>query len=170
MKLSHEGVVIFSYPWPCSECVQRYRTQLPHHRPSSSRIAARAIPASDFHTDIMAQNLQPDEQSEQTPTQPPTMPPPAAIDDYSRPVTPDNANGLASPRTPRGTGLSLTEYTANPSPPSEDQKSKAQHAVPQAFLLPNGYPDVRGMRAVLPPDFALWIDHHCSLAACSICD
>ncbi|KAJ4286711.1 threonine deaminase [Kalmusia sp. IMI 367209] len=70
--------------------------------------------------------------------------PPAAIDDYSRPTTPDgrsNTNGVASPRTPKQTGLSLTEYTANPSPPSESPKSKAQSAIPEAFLLPNGYPD-----------------------------
>ena len=74
------------------------------------------------------------------------MSPPIAIDDYSRPVTPDNANGngVTTPRTPRETGLSLTEYTANPSPPSADQKSKAQSAIPRAFLLPNGHPDVRG--------------------------
>ena len=71
--------------------------------------------------------------------------PPAVIEDYSRPVTPEQngeANGVSTPRTPKQTGLSLTEYTANPSPPSEDQKSKAQSAIPEAFLLPNGYPDV----------------------------
>lgn len=105
------------------------------------------------HTGIMAQNLELYIPSEQTFMQPATMAPPAAIDDYSRPVTPEDTNGLAtsaSPRSPRGTGLSLTEYTANPSPPSEDQKSKAQEAIPEAFLLPNGYPDVCAMRIVLP--------------------
>jgi threonine dehydratase len=63
--------------------------------------------------------------------------------DYSRPTTPENghkeSNGVSSPRTPNHTGLALTEYTANPSPPSESPK----HAViPKAFLLPNGQPDV----------------------------
>lgn len=69
--------------------------------------------------------------------------------DYSRPTTPENnvsvnanANGAQSPRTPHRTGLALTEYTANPSPPLETPKEKSQHGVPEAFLLPNGYPDV----------------------------
>ncbi|KAF2192357.1 threonine dehydratase-like protein [Zopfia rhizophila CBS 207.26] len=65
--------------------------------------------------------------------------------DYSRPVTPENAtngtNGLSSPRTPKQTGLALTEYTTNPSPPSKSPKSKANGVIPEAFLLPNGYPD-----------------------------
>lgn len=65
----------------------------------------------------------------------------AAVTDYSRPVTPENgANGIASPRTPR-TGLALTEYTANPSPPSESTKPSTNDVIPSAFLLPNGYPD-----------------------------
>jgi hypothetical protein len=65
--------------------------------------------------------------------------------DYSRPVTPETeANGVLTPRTPKNTGLALTEYTANPSPPSESPKSAANQGVPEAFLLPNGYPDVRG--------------------------
>jgi threonine dehydratase len=67
----------------------------------------------------------------------------AAIEDYSRPTTPDSApNGLASPRTPKQTGLALTEYTANPSPPSGSPKDRSS-GVPESFLLPNGYPDVR---------------------------
>lgn len=93
----------------------------------------------------MSQNFEVDEQTRQTLPNRVKMPPPAAIEDYSRPATPENTNGLTTPRTPRTqreTGLSLTEYTANPSPPSEDQKSKAQSAIPEAFLLPNGYPDV----------------------------
>ncbi|KAF2691775.1 threonine dehydratase-like protein [Lentithecium fluviatile CBS 122367] len=65
--------------------------------------------------------------------------------DYSRPTTPENGangtNGMISPRTPKPTGLALTEYTANPSPPSGDPKSKAQEAIPPAFVLPNGTPD-----------------------------
>ena len=66
----------------------------------------------------------------------------AAIEDYSRPATPDNTtNGLASPSTPRQTGLALTEYTANPSPRDESSQDKSS-VIPEAFLLPNGYPDV----------------------------
>lgn len=66
----------------------------------------------------------------------------AAIEDYSRPTTPDNTtNGLTSPRTPKQTGLALTEYTANPSPPNESSRDKSS-VIPEAFLLPNGYPDV----------------------------
>lgn len=66
----------------------------------------------------------------------------ATMQDYSRPVTPDTeTNGMLTPRTPKNTGLALTEYTANPSPPAESPKK--DHGVPEAFLLPNGYPDVR---------------------------
>ncbi|CAA9965703.1 Threonine dehydratase [Pyrenophora teres f. maculata] len=67
----------------------------------------------------------------------------ANIADYSRPTTPDSyhPNGLASPRTPKSS-LALTEYTANPSPHSESSSPKApHHLIPDAFLLPNGYPD-----------------------------
>lgn len=70
-------------------------------------------------------------------------------DSNSRPHTPEGqtANGLYSgvqtPRTPLSSSLSLTEYTINPSPPNETTKQKAQSAVPDAFLLPNGFPDVR---------------------------
>ncbi|KAF2275774.1 threonine dehydratase-like protein [Westerdykella ornata] len=62
--------------------------------------------------------------------------------DYSRPVTPDtHTNGILTPQTPRNTGLALTEYTANPSPPSDSPKNETSKLVPDAFLLPNGYPD-----------------------------
>ncbi|ORX98081.1 threonine dehydratase-like protein [Clohesyomyces aquaticus] len=62
--------------------------------------------------------------------------------DYSRPTTPeDTPNGVATPRTPiQRTGLALTEYTTNPSPDREEGE-RAKSAVPDAFLLPNGYPD-----------------------------
>ncbi|KAF3386379.1 Threonine dehydratase [Penicillium rolfsii] len=54
-------------------------------------------------------------------------------------------NGTTSPVTPKMSGLALTEYTATPTPPSEH----ADHipglppnwGIPNAFLLPNGYPD-----------------------------
>ncbi|TGO40895.1 hypothetical protein BHYA_0029g00040 [Botrytis hyacinthi] len=45
------------------------------------------------------------------------------------------------PRTPSLTSFSLTEYSANPSPPSESTNSKVSSIVPQEFILPNGYPD-----------------------------
>ncbi|KAF7915065.1 uncharacterized protein EAE98_011388 [Botrytis deweyae] len=45
------------------------------------------------------------------------------------------------PRTPSLTSFSLTEYSANPSPPSESTKSKVSSIIPQEFILPNGYPD-----------------------------
>ncbi|KAF2476796.1 threonine dehydratase-like protein [Lindgomyces ingoldianus] len=62
--------------------------------------------------------------------------------DYSRPTTPeDSANGIPTPCTPKTTSLALTEYSTNPSPPSESPKAKLKNAVPDAFLLPNGYPD-----------------------------
>lgn len=94
----------------------------------------------------------------------PTM---AAVDDYSRPTTPENGsgdgngtgngngsgngsgsngNGLRTPRTPR-TGLALTEYSANPSPPGEGREKSS--VVPEAFLLPSGYPDVSGVQYML---------------------
>ncbi|KAH8816407.1 threonine dehydratase-like protein [Xylogone sp. PMI_703] len=50
-------------------------------------------------------------------------------------------NGSSRPMTPSHSTLSLTEYTANPSPPSEDLRSKVSSSVPREFILPNGYPD-----------------------------
>ncbi|CAG7991990.1 unnamed protein product [Penicillium olsonii] len=50
-----------------------------------------------------------------------------------------------SPVTPKMSGLALTEYTAAPTPPSEraDQIPglPPNWGIPEAFLLPNGYPD-----------------------------
>ncbi|KAJ9150338.1 Threonine dehydratase [Pleurostoma richardsiae] len=68
------------------------------------------------------------------------------------PVAAPTANGVANgingsvmnrhrPQTPSLSGLSLTEYSANPSPPSEDKQSRIQKIVPDEFLLPNGHPD-----------------------------
>ncbi|KAL6163323.1 threonine deaminase [Exserohilum turcicum] len=66
------------------------------------------------------------------------------VADYSRPTTPDNGhggpNGIASPRSQRHS-LALTEYTANPSPPPELTSPKVNSVIPEAFILPNGYPD-----------------------------
>ena len=51
-------------------------------------------------------------------------------------------NGASTPQTPRRNTLSLTEYTANPSPASSDPREKAVAAgVPAHLLLPTGYPD-----------------------------
>lgn len=70
--------------------------------------------------------------------------------DYSRPTTPENGtNGIITPRTPKNRAFALTEYTANPSPPSESTKPKTNQVVPEAFLLPNGYPDVCNFYFVL---------------------
>ncbi|KAH8682753.1 tryptophan synthase beta subunit-like PLP-dependent enzyme [Xylariales sp. PMI_506] len=44
-------------------------------------------------------------------------------------------------RTPSLTSLSLTEYSANPSPPSADQHAAIKKLVPDELLLPNGHPD-----------------------------
>ena len=69
----------------------------------------------------------------------------AAITDYSRPTTPDSSrfNVNASPRTAKPAGLALTEYSANPSPPRESTQTPPNLGIPDAFLLPSGYPDVR---------------------------
>lgn len=54
-----------------------------------------------------------------------------------------NGNGVATPVTPKMSGLALTEYSAAPTPPSErSQRLPPNWGIPEAFLLPNGYPDV----------------------------
>lgn len=55
-------------------------------------------------------------------------------------------NGAQTPETPKAqhTGLALTEYSAQPSPPSSTPKS-LEAKVPKDFLLPSGYPDVRNV-------------------------
>lgn len=52
-------------------------------------------------------------------------------------------NGVQTPQTPKQqhAGLALTEYSAQPSPPSSTPKAE-EARVPKEFLLPNGYPDV----------------------------
>ncbi|KAF2454254.1 tryptophan synthase beta subunit-like PLP-dependent enzyme [Lineolata rhizophorae] len=63
----------------------------------------------------------------------------------SGPSTPPSLpNGSTEPQTPTIGSLSLTEYTAHPSPPrsaSPSPKTKFKSTIPDAFLLPNGYPD-----------------------------
>ncbi|KAL1961018.1 hypothetical protein VTO42DRAFT_4906 [Malbranchea cinnamomea] len=50
----------------------------------------------------------------------------------------DNSPGL---QTPRRASLSLTEYSANPTPPEVRRRRPGDWDIPEAFLLPNGYPD-----------------------------
>lgn len=53
-----------------------------------------------------------------------------------------NTNGHVS-RTPSLSGLSLTEYSANPTPLSETSSaSRIAEIIPPEFILPNGHPDV----------------------------
>lgn len=54
---------------------------------------------------------------------------------------------VTTPVTPKMSGLALTEYSAAPTPPSERSERipgvPPNWGIPDAFLLPNGYPDVR---------------------------
>jgi hypothetical protein len=91
--------------------------------------------------------------------------------DYSRPVTPENGingtNGVQTPRTPKNTSFALTEYSANPSPPNESTKAAAQQVIPEAFLLPNGYPDVWQLPSVSNTAMPTYL--HCfSISASSL--
>ncbi len=52
------------------------------------------------------------------------------------------ANGTSALGSSQSNEMPLTEYTANPSP-TATEKLKASSSVPAAFLLPDGYPDVR---------------------------
>ncbi len=56
--------------------------------------------------------------------------------------TEESLNGYSRPETPTG-GMALTEYSINPSPPSEEKRNRIKALVPEDYLLPNGYPDVR---------------------------
>ncbi|KAG0156333.1 hypothetical protein PDIDSM_3510 [Penicillium digitatum] len=57
----------------------------------------------------------------------------------------ETTSGVATPVTPKMSGFALTEYTAAPTPPSErEQRAPGlppNWGIPEAFLLPNGYPD-----------------------------
>lgn len=53
----------------------------------------------------------------------------------------NGTNGDERPHTPT-TGMSLTEYSANPSTPSEEKRARIKEIVPEEYLLPTGYPDV----------------------------
>ncbi|KAM4058693.1 pyridoxal-phosphate dependent enzyme [Hirsutella rhossiliensis] len=55
-------------------------------------------------------------------------------------------DGHPRPQTPAGT-MALTEYSANPSPPSGEKLARLRELVPDDLLLPNGYPDYLRMIA-----------------------
>ena len=71
------------------------------------------------------------------------------------------ATGPSRPTTPNINGLALTEYTAAPTPPTHEAAQRRASGLPpnwglsDAFLLPNGYPDVSGC--------GLAIDHRLTL-------
>ncbi|KAH0537174.1 threonine deaminase [Glutinoglossum americanum] len=52
-----------------------------------------------------------------------------------------SGTGTHTPQTPKLNTLSLTEYTAHPTPPSERVRDRVVSLVPEPFLLPNGTPD-----------------------------
>ena len=68
------------------------------------------------------------------------------------------------PRTPSLSNLSLTEYSARPSPPRGDRKTHIKKIVPDEFLLPNGNPDVSLPVSFMPHHE----DHpfHCNSTLC----
>ncbi|KAJ6080106.1 hypothetical protein N7467_009859 [Penicillium canescens] len=57
----------------------------------------------------------------------------------------DTSTGVATPVTPKMSGLAFTEYTATATPPNEHSQRvpgvPPNWGIPEAFLLPNGYPD-----------------------------
>lgn len=58
-----------------------------------------------------------------------------------------STNGTATPLSSTLSGLSLAESSGAPTPPSESVERKipglSNCGVPDNYLLPNGYPDVR---------------------------
>ena len=50
-------------------------------------------------------------------------------------------NGAHSRKSSKANAMPLTEYAANPIPPVN--KSPVSSQVPEAFLLPDGFPDVK---------------------------
>lgn len=67
-------------------------------------------------------------------------------------------NGTKTASPIFGSGMPLTEYSANPTSPPPEQ-SQASSSVPPEFLLPDGYPDVSAdtgpsriiLKATVPP-------------------
>jgi threonine dehydratase len=52
-------------------------------------------------------------------------------------------NGTTTPRFRKLSAFPLTEYTATPTPPSERHEPLQDPDIPELFLQPNGYPDVK---------------------------
>ncbi|KAJ2972652.1 hypothetical protein NUW58_g9140 [Xylaria curta] len=61
--------------------------------------------------------------------------------------TPTNGH---TPRTPSLSGLSLTEYSANPTTPPGTASSRVTDIIPPEFILPSGHPDVRSLSVSSP--------------------
>lgn len=64
------------------------------------------------------------------------------------PATNGTTSGTATPVWAKMSGLALTEYASTPTPPGERNEQHGpgvppNWGIPEAFLLPNGYPDVR---------------------------
>lgn len=56
----------------------------------------------------------------------------------------NGVNGTQRPSTPpTHSGMSLTEYSANPQTPSPEKRERVKSVLPEDFLLPDGTPDVR---------------------------
>ena len=64
-------------------------------------------------------------------------------------------NGHRRPETPAGR-MALTDYSINPSPPSEQKKARLRQVVPADLLLPTGYPDVCIPRLASPKHFKIF--------------
>lgn len=60
-----------------------------------------------------------------------------------------NGDHAPRPRTPQPSGMSLTEYSANPSTPPEEKRNRIKTVVPEDYLLPDGNPDVRDIFTAL---------------------
>jgi hypothetical protein len=69
------------------------------------------------------------------------------------------------------TNLSLTEYSAQPTPPSEDRETHIKKIVPDEFLLPNGNPDVSQTVSFirLSRGRIASISTHCHRLTCRVC-
>ena len=80
----------------------------------------------------------------------------------------ETPNGATTPVTPKTSGLALTEYTAAPTPPSErEQRTPGlppNWGIPEAFLLPNGYPDVIQVLQYPLNDHILTLPRHSSIS------
>jgi hypothetical protein len=59
-------------------------------------------------------------------------------------------HGMHRSRTSR-TSMALTDYSVNPSTPSDLKRQHIRDLIPEDFLLPNGHPDVGGSIAVSLP-------------------